>query len=258
MKLNIFQKIAFFVYISVLILICTYFVPYYYHSDVLDKDKFLHSSLINGNKLIYFRFLIYVFIPSLIFYFIYKYLDKMNDLEPKIYKQKGKIELYVFFGFISIFFSTVFFFYGFNFYLNKNIELEKERNSINKVLYYRIFCFERIPSYNFIGYKWSENVFYSYISEPNFKKKVYKYLLENGHTSYSEDIFNSKIGEESNELLYKKLNSVESALKEKQNKSYSNKNINLNIIITFIILFISLYITRPLFFVFKDMIKEVN
>lgn len=120
MKPNIFQKIEFLVYLSIIILICIYYVPYQSNNYYT-----FHSNIMNDGygTMSYFRFLIYLVIPTLSFYFIYKYLDGMNSIEPIIYKKKAKKELYVFFIFIGVVMGSILFLYVKNNYT----EIKKER-----------------------------------------------------------------------------------------------------------------------------------
>ena len=120
MKLNIFQKIAFLIYISIIVLICACFVPYQSN----DNYTFHSSIMLDGHgTMSYFRFLIYLVIPTLSFYFIHKYLEEMNALEASIYKKRGKKELYVFFFFASIIIGSILFFYV----KNEYSEIRKDR-----------------------------------------------------------------------------------------------------------------------------------
>lgn len=135
MKINIFQKIAFLVYISIIVLICVYFVPYQ------NNDNYtFHSSIISDGygSLSYFRFLIYIIVPTLSFYLVYKYLDGMNSVESSVYKKKAKRELYVFFLFIAVILITILFLYGKNEYseIRKDTlksEISKIETQLNKV-----------------------------------------------------------------------------------------------------------------------------
>ncbi|RTZ08213.1 hypothetical protein EKL98_02530 [Flavobacterium bomense] len=120
MKFNIFQKIAFLVYISIILLIFIYFVPYQ------NNDNYIfHSSIISDGygTMNYFRFLIYLIVPTLSFYLVWKYLDGMNSLESNVYKKKAKRELFVFFVFAGIIIGSILFFYV----KNEYSEIRKER-----------------------------------------------------------------------------------------------------------------------------------
>lgn len=128
MKPNIFQKIAFLVYISITLLICIYFVPYQNENNYT-----FHSSVMSDGygTMSYVRFLIYLIVPILSLYFIYKYLDGMNDLESSVYKKKAKRELYVFFLFASIIIGSALFFYVKKEY--SEIRKEQLKSQISKI-----------------------------------------------------------------------------------------------------------------------------
>lgn len=137
MKPNIFQKIAFLVYISIILMICIYFVPFYYnhgisYSNILSQEY---------GEMKYFRFLIYIIIPTLFFYFVYKYLEEMNSLDLITFKIKAKKELYIFFIFISIIIGTLLFLNGKNEYseIKKNAlenKITETDNELNKAYQY--------------------------------------------------------------------------------------------------------------------------
>ena len=130
MKQNIFQKIAFLVYISIILLIFIYFVPYQNKSNYT-----FHSSIISDGYGImsYFRFIIYWVIITSSFYFIYKYLDGMNSLESSVYKKKAKRELYVFFVFIGLVIGSILFLYVKNEY--SEIRRERFKSQISEINY---------------------------------------------------------------------------------------------------------------------------
>lgn len=130
MKQNIFQKIAFLVYISIIVLICVYFVPYQ------NNDNYtFHSNIISDGygSLSYFRFLIYLIVPTLSFYFVYKYLEGMNSMESSVCKKKAKQELYIFFVYLGIIIGTILFLYGQNQYTE--IRKEQLKSQISEINY---------------------------------------------------------------------------------------------------------------------------
>lgn len=129
MKPNIFQKVAFLVYISIILFICIYFVPYQNNTNYT-----FHSSIMSDGygTMSYFRFLIYLIVPTISFYFVRKYLEGMNSLESCAYKKKAKRELYVFFFFASIIAGVVLFSYGKNEYSEfRKKKLESQISEIN-------------------------------------------------------------------------------------------------------------------------------
>jgi len=128
MKPNIFQKVAFLVYISIILLICIYFVPYQNNTNYT-----FHSSIMSDGygTMSYLRFLIYLIVSTLSFYLVWKYLDGMNSLESSVYRKTAKRELYVFFLYASIIIGSSLFFYVKNEY--SEIRKEQLKSQISKI-----------------------------------------------------------------------------------------------------------------------------
>jgi hypothetical protein len=284
MKPNIFQKIAFLVYISVIVLICVYFVPYHGTQNYLGvmmenikRDSSYHSNILDEGfgTISYFRFLFYLGIPGLLVYFVYGYLDKLNDLDTKVYYKKAKNELYIFLLFLLINLGLIFFLYGKNIYSeNKKNPINNEISSINKSieeidknLSYRYRIFTIISDEYYQDSSWTEEVFYSYVdNEVGFLSPMYDFLKEKSEMIESEETFNSLMKIKTpDEILFLKNKRAELDKKleinsEKLNQItfYSGEDVRHYILITFLASFILLYIIRPLFSIFKGILKEVR
>lgn len=291
MKQNIFQKIAFLVYISIILLICIYFVPYQ------NKNNYtFHSSIMSDGYGImsYFRFLIYLFIPTLSFYFIYKYLDGMNSLESSVYKKKAKRELYVFFVFIGLVIGSILFLYVKNEYseIRKerlksqiseiNYSFDKLRNELSKrppldLSGAQDILKENVDEYGIKIKKPTEKLdldlsgYYYETYKENLNEVLKKTLnirfsmirRKQLETNIKELIDNRSSSDDLNKMIvdYVKIfseNGIKNTTLELELKELNFYNIKLNVIFAFLGSFILLYIVRPLFSMFKGMLKEVR
>lgn len=141
MKPNIFQKIAFLVYILIVVLICVYFVPYTgekmgYAYDPWEDDfsyqnlgvKSYHSNILDEGfgTICYQRFVIYLVVPAIFLCFIYKYLGRMNFLTMDFYRKKAKLEIFIFILFVSIVMGLIMFLFGINYFLEENYYTDEE------------------------------------------------------------------------------------------------------------------------------------
>ena len=305
MKLNIFQKIAFLVFISVIVLICVYFAPYQ------NNDNYtFHSSIMSDGygAMSYFRFLIYLIVPTLSFCFVYKYLEAMNTLESNVYKKKGKQELYIFFVFVSIIVGTILFSYGKNEYFEiRKITLKKEIASVEVELNKTEEELQRpslsdkdtLDEYGIpIKKPWERNYEVENSNEekkplfnPNKSHKTAKKQRLTSIEKENDAKFVSKeilLTDKENKLLvseltnYVKESATDNELQEfkyffakvlinkkwkvkKENLESKLKEISFNkdkiknsIVFMFLASFILLYIIRPLFSMFKGMLREVR
>lgn len=294
MKQNIFQKIAFLVYISIILLIFIYFVPYQ------NKNNYtFHSSIMSDGYGImsYFRFIIYCVIITLSFYFIYKYLDGMNSVESSVYKKKAKRELYVFFVFIGLVIGSILFLYVKNEYseIRKerlksqiseiNYSFDKLRNELSKrppldlsgaqdilkenVDEYGIKIKKPIEKLNLDlgGYyyetykknvdevlKKTSNVGLSVIRRKQLETNI-KELIDNGS---SFDDLNKMIVDYVEMFSENGIKKIKLELQLKEITVYNKEEIQKKIIFMFLISFILFYVIRPLFSMLKGMLKEVN
>ena len=300
MKLNIFQKIAFLVYISILLLICVYFVPYHGSQNHLGammenfkSDSSYHSNILDEGfgSMSYLRFIIYFSVPGVFFYFIFRYLEKMNSLEINVYKKKAKQELYIFFVFVSIIAGTVFFLYGNNEYseIRKDTlksEILKIENLLNKVeeeLLIIPLPESNVDEFGIVKKKhpFDSNEAYEIVkkkskSTSTKKEDVFKegkeVVTDKDHDLIVSELRNyAKEGATDDELrefkyafvkaiINKKreLNKQNFELKLKEILFYNKEELENNIILVFFGMFILLYIIRPLFSMFKGMLKEVR
>lgn len=298
MKINIFQKITFLIYTSIIILICVYFVPYHgtqnylgpmmenhasdssYHSHILDEGFGSMSCL---------RFAIYLFIPGFLFYFIFWYLKKMNSLEVNFYKEKAKRELYVFFLFISINVGMILFLYVKKEYSEfKESTLKRDiskidnsfdllRGELNKrpPFVYEILK-DEVDEYGIKIIKPSQklnldlNVYYL-----AFLKNFNNVLKKTSNIRFSvirrtqlegnikQLIYSKSSSEDLNKMIidYVELFSKDGIKKTKfeyELKDLNFYNIKSNVVFVFLASFIILYLIRPLFSIFKGMLKEVR
>jgi hypothetical protein len=140
---NIFHKIAIINYIAVLVFIFTFFVPHFYTHDINNgrgRDSsyshsvtsHFYSSIFNSSEIDSIKLSIFIIIPTVVFVFLYKYLETLGRLEFSIYKKKGKLELNILFVFLFIVISTVLFSYcnsivfDLDFFYNLYLPSEKE------------------------------------------------------------------------------------------------------------------------------------
>lgn len=101
MKPNVFQKILSLIYLFLLAVSCIFYVPFrntYGHY----KTEIVYDAIWSDNSNIdLYRIGIYLLLLSVSFYFLYRYLNRMSDLEEPVYKRKAKFELVTFLVFIS-------------------------------------------------------------------------------------------------------------------------------------------------------------
>jgi hypothetical protein len=277
MKPNIFQKIAFFNYILIIAVIFTFLVPY------KQGDNTYHGSLFSDyGSISFLRFFIYLTIPSIIFYYSSKSLDKMNDLEKDLYKKKARIELYIF----SFFILTVLIIFLFFIVNNKYSEIksegyeneykiivsEKRKNHVvfedEYVVDNKLYSLQKLIDINkdiinseYLNLKsvTREKLFHTdkglYVRESEYTNKYSDFYMINFYEDYDKLIRNKKIFE----VKYEKY----SPLKDKESKIkklvfYSEYEIQKMLSVLFLFFLIILYVIRPFLFSFKSMIKEVN
>ena len=101
MKPNAFQKIITLIYLVLLSVCCIFYVPFRNTHGRYDTEIVYDAIWSDNSNIDLYRIGIYLLVISVTFYFLCKYLNKMNDLEPSIYKRKAKNELIVFILFIS-------------------------------------------------------------------------------------------------------------------------------------------------------------
>lgn len=298
MKLNIFQKITFLVYTSIIILICVYFVPYHGTQNYLgpmmenyESDSSYHSNILDEGfgSMSYLRFTIYLVIPGLLFYFIFCYLEKMNSLEVNFYKKKAKRELYVFFLFASIILTSILFLYGKNEYsefeeatlkseiskINNSFDLLRGELNKRPPFVYEILN-DDVDEYGIKIKKPAEKLnldlngyyvaFLKYVDNVlkktnNIRFSVIRRTQLEGNIK--QLIYSESSSEDLNKMIidYVELFSEDGIKKTKfefELKELNFYNIKFNVVFVFLASFILLYIIRPLFSMFKGMLIEVS
>jgi hypothetical protein len=100
MKPNAFQKILALIYLVVLAVCCIFYVPFRNTHGRYETEIVYDAILSDNSNIDLYRIGIYLLVLSVTFYFLYKYLNKMSDLEPSLYKRKAKNELIVFILFV--------------------------------------------------------------------------------------------------------------------------------------------------------------
>lgn len=298
MKLNIFQKITFLVYTSIIILICVYFVPYHGTQNYLgpmmenyESDSSYHSNILDEGfgSMSYLRFTIYLVIPGLLFYFIFWYLEKMNSLEVNFYKKKARRELYVFFLFASIILTSILFLCGKNEYsefeeatlkseiskINNSFDLLRGELNKRPPFVYEILN-DDVDEYGIKIKKPAEKLNLDlngyYVA---FLKNVDNVLKKTNNIRFSvirrtqlegnikQLIYSESSSEDLNKMIidYVELFSEDGIKKTKfefELKELNFYNIKFNVVFVFLASFILLYIIRPLFSMFKGMLIEVS
>jgi heme/copper-type cytochrome/quinol oxidase subunit 2 len=290
MKYNIFQKIAFFVYSLALLIILTCLVPY---KDVYDPKirennlETFHDSIFSiYGTICYFRFLIYLVIPSIIFYFILKYLRNMNELERHLYLKKAKTELYIFCFLISIIFFVFMFFVISNKYneiskqkLDNQFQIVLAKKRHNHIVFDNEYVDDnKLYSYNQLLDKvvnqsldideyyfdikkvTREKLFHTdndlYVRESEYVNPYSDFFIYNFYEKYEELILNKKIFDVKVEKYPTVL--IENQEQVSKLTFYSIKEIKEFIVYTFFALTFILYAIRPFFFSIKSMFFEVN
>lgn len=278
MKPNIFQKIAFFLYFLTISVIIAFLVPY-----ELSGNTFHNSLFSNYGSMIYFRFLIYITIPSIIFIFSYKSLEKCNEIEKETYKKKARIELYIFsFFIITELMFFLFFIINNNYSRIKKIEYENEYKFIlsekrkNHVVFFneyvvnnKILSLKKLKEikkgdlnteYLDLKKVTREKLFHTenglYVRESEYTNEYSDFFMKNFHEVYDNLIREKKIFE----VKYEKQSPLMIDLERKVKRLvfYSKDEIQKNVICSFFILLIALYLIRPFLFSYKSMINEIN
>lgn len=304
MKLNIFQKIAFLVYISIILLIFIYFVPFQNKSSYT-----FHSSIMSEGygTMSYFRFLIYLLIPTVFIRFVNKYLEKMNSLESRSYKKKAKSELYVFVAYVCSIIGSMLFLNIYNQYtefrkeqlksqiseinnsfdvlkeeLNKRPPLdltsakeilEESKNSSDLIIppLPKGFTVIKKPvrelnldlgGYYYETYKKNVDEVLKKTSNSGFtiiKSKQLeiniKELIDNG---FGFDDLNKMTVDYLEVFSENGIKKTNLELELKKMSIYNDERIQEKIVLVFLVIFILVYIIRPLFLMFRGMLKEVG
>lgn len=111
MRPNAFQKILALIYLFLLLVSCIFYVPFRNRA----YSTVTYDSIWSDNSNIdLYRIGICLLILSVTFYFLYRYLNKMNDLEVSVYKRKARRELISFIIFILGIVAFLFYLIGSN------------------------------------------------------------------------------------------------------------------------------------------------
>lgn len=101
MRPNAFQKILSLVYLCLIAVSCVFYVPFRNMHGRYDTEIVYDAIWSDNSNIDLYRIAIYLLVISVTFYFLYRYLNRMNDLEASTYKRKAKRELITFIVFIS-------------------------------------------------------------------------------------------------------------------------------------------------------------
>lgn len=281
MKLNIFQKILFLSYLILIAVTCILFVPFTHGDSVYYHPIWSDSSNIDITRICF-----YLILFTAIFYMVYKYLNRMNNLDPLVYKKKARTELRIFVFFIGSILFIILLFVGNNlvnsiyrkYYIT---ELEKTETLIReksvsvhyKEIKRRIFW--NYCSRNFVLTGFQNNIdnLWQYSMSRNdlkFLKRIYNKFPLAGLRElnikspkdlgrfFKENNFSKDEQEIRNEI--RALNNKKKSLSI-QNQSlefFGSEEISKPVIFCFIALFGLLYFFRPAVYFIKGMFSELN
>lgn len=96
MKPNIFQKILSLIYLIIITICCIFFVPFRNFKGRIESEIVYSSIWSENSNIDLYRIGISLSLITIIFFFWYRYLEKMNQLDKDIYKRKARIELKIF------------------------------------------------------------------------------------------------------------------------------------------------------------------
>lgn len=287
MKPNVFQKILSLIYLFLLAVLCIFYVPFRNTYGRYETEIIYDTIWSDNSNIDLYRIGIYLILLSVSFYFLYRYLNRMNDLEETIYKRKAKFELVTFLVFISGIVISLLFLNSSNVInqmrkksLTMDIQqtqsliseksLKREAKKSNRKDFWdeseKIFDLEEFD--NNIQNYWDllmkkrndvvwMNSFYekfpSYsLTQLNLKSAIdLKQFIEN-NTYDNDDITK----QEEVKFLNENLNQV--ILKRDSLRFYQYAEIRKIVLITISILFSLLYIVRPLLQLIKGIYKELE
>lgn len=110
MRPNIFQKILSLIYLLLISVCCIFYVPFRESNNSYNSDIKYDTIWSNNTNIDLFRIFIYLVVLSISFYLIYKYLNRMNEIEKDTYKKKARIELFILILFIVGSLTSLFYF----------------------------------------------------------------------------------------------------------------------------------------------------
>jgi hypothetical protein len=137
MKPNAFQKILSLIYLMLLTVCCIFYVPFKDIEGSYDTEIFYDGIWSDNSNIDFYRIGIYLVLLSIVYFFIYRYLIKMNDLPEVDFKIKARFELKTFIVFvtsIAICFLFIFIWNNINHYYDKSLkqEIQKRQAVINE------------------------------------------------------------------------------------------------------------------------------
>lgn len=131
MRINAFQKILSLIYLILVTVCCVFYVPFHIKQGG-NQNQVIYDSIWSDNQNIdIYRIGIYILVLSIIFYFLYRLLNTMNDLEVSVYKKKAKSEFRILLIFILGIIICLLFLTGNNLinYFRKNLLSTKIENN---------------------------------------------------------------------------------------------------------------------------------
>lgn len=283
MRLNAFQKILVLIYLILLSITCVFYVPFRASHGRYEAGVIYDNIWSENSNIDLYRILIYILILVVTFYFLFRYLGKMSDLDVTIYKRRAKNELIVFLIFIismSVCLITVFGTNGINRIRSKSliVEIQKIQTQITenarKKLTRGEFWDESLKTFNLeefdnrinrywdammeskSDFKWL-NEFYSKFPKRNLQR--FSIRSPSDLKSFIEsNAFNNADfkKEEENKILTSNLTELQN--RQSSLTFYETEDIRRITLFCLAILFVTLYIARPLFLFIKSIFNEVR
>ncbi len=282
MKLNAFQKILLLIYLLLIFVSCILYVPFN-ESDEVSYDVIWS----NQSNVDLFRIGFYLIIFTALFYLFYKYLNRMNNLDPFVYRKKAKMELKIFTFFIASLILTISFYIGNNLvnyiygkaYDNKmeeiNVLIDEKSEKIKSKEYYRnkywSYCSKVFNLNEF--HNNNENLWQGSMKKREdsvWLKKVFnripvmglKELKINSPKDLRRFFEENNFNDHENELRrqIRKLNAEFTSLKNKNYNlvSFRGEEIIESVVFCFVVLFAILYILRPSIIFIKGIYAELK
>jgi hypothetical protein len=287
MKPNAFQKILALIYLVLIAVCCIFYVPFR-ETHGKYKTEIIYDAIWSGNSNFdLYRIGIYLVLLSVSFYFIYRYLNRMNDLDEAVYKTKARFELIsyiVFISAIAICFLFLVVSNGINQYRKKSLteDIKRKQGTITeksakweaKKANRRNFWDESRSTFNLDNFdndiqkywealmKLKENnisltSFYGEFSIYSLKRFNFKNPNDLKHFIETNAYDNDDVAkQEEVKLLNAELNPV--IAKRDSITFYQDTEIRKIMLICLAILFGLLYILRPLFAFIKGIFAELK
>lgn len=259
MKFNSFQKLTVLIYFITIINIMLFMVPFknYVGNESIISYDFIWS---DRKHIDFFRFLIFLLIPTIIFFLLIKYYQKYNSLSNELFNKELSTEKKVF----SIYSITLFFVFSF-LVISNLINHYKLKNSLNNKIkhkneYVYLFKNKVFDSLTICHYAEISGLsFNDYINEAGVIKKMKDslniipplpknyFIPPSDAIEVTNKISESEITQENNELSIKY-----------QNDIYSLNDILRTLLLSNLILILLLFILRPTFLFVGSIFKETR